>query len=132
MAVYKIFPSKDTTLYSLYPDKNSGLDSILEIYNKTYYSDPIFISTAEIARALVAFDSVEIADILNNLVSGSQWQSNLRLFNANTTGIVNNSTLFIHPLAQDWANGTGKSDNIPETENGASWTWTTFNGGSFI
>ena len=130
MAIYKIFPSKDTTLYSLYPNKNSGLDSILEIYNKTYYSDPIFISTAEIARALVAFDSVEIADVLDNLVSGSQWQSNLRLFNANTTGIVNNSTLFIHPLAQDWANGTGRSDNTPETENGSSWTWTTFNGGS--
>ena len=129
MAIYKIFPSKDTTLYSLYPNKNSGLDSILEIYNKTYYSDPIFISTAEIARALIAFDSIEIADVLNNLVSGSQWQSNLRLFNANTTGIVNNSTLFIHPLAQDWANGTGRSDNSRETENGSSWTWTTFNGG---
>jgi hypothetical protein len=130
MAIYKLFPSKDTTLYSLYPDKNSGLDPILEIYNKTYYSDPIFISTAEIARTLIAFDSVEIADILNNLVSGSQWQSNLRLSNANTTGVINNSTLFIHPLAQDWENGTGKSDNIPETQNGSSWTWTTFRGGS--
>ena len=130
MAIYKLFPSKDTTLYSLYPDKNSGLDPILEIYNKTYYSDPIFISTAEIARTLIAFDSVEIADILNNLVSGSQWQSNLRLSNANTTGVINNSTLFIHPLAQDWENGTGKSDNIPETQNGTSWTWTTFRGGS--
>ena len=130
MAIYKLFPSKDTTLYSLYPDKNSGLDSILEIYNKTYYSDPIFISTAEIARTLISFDSTEISDVLNDLVSSSQWQSNLRLFNAKTTGVINNSTLFIHPLAQDWENGTGKSDNIPETQNGTSWTWTTFSGGS--
>ena len=130
MAIYKLFPSKDTTLYSLYPDKNSGLDSILEIYNKTYYSDPIFISTAEIARTLISFDSTEISDVLNDLVSSSQWQSNLRLFNAKTTGVINNSTLFIHPLAQDWENGTGKSDNIPETQTGTSWTWTTFSGGS--
>ena len=130
MAIYKLFPNKDTTLYSLYPDKNSGLDSILEVYNKTYYSDPIFISTAEIARTLISFDSTEISDVLNDLVSSSQWQSNLRLFNAKTTGVINNSTLFIHPLAQDWENGTGKSDNIPETQNGTSWTWTTFSGGS--
>ena len=30
MAVYKIFPSKDATLYSLFPNMNTGLDEIVE------------------------------------------------------------------------------------------------------
>ena len=30
MAVYKIFPTKDATVYSLYPSKNTGLDEIID------------------------------------------------------------------------------------------------------
>lgn len=130
MAVYKIFPSKDTTLYSLYPDKNTGLDSILEVYNITYYSNPLLVSSAEVARTLVSFDTDEIVDVVDNLISGSQWQSNLKLFNANTTGIATNTTLYAYPLAEDWSNGTGKLDYIPAVEDGASWSWKNYNGGT--
>lgn len=31
MSIYKIFPEADTTLYSAYPNKNTGLDEILEV-----------------------------------------------------------------------------------------------------
>jgi hypothetical protein len=130
MAIYKIFPSKDSTLYSQYPDKNTGLDSILEIFNKTHNTDPLYISEAEVARALVAFDSEDINDVIVNYISGSTWQANLKLFNANTTGIINNSKLFVYPLAQDWANGLGKSDDSPETEKGVSWDWLDYVSGS--
>ena len=129
MAVYKIFPSKDTTLYSLYPNQNTGLDPILEVYNKTHNSSPLYISSAEVARTLIAFDSNEMQNTINNLISSSQWQANLKLFNAKTTGIVNNTSLYIYPLAQDWANGTGRSDDEPKTEHGASWTWSNINDG---
>jgi hypothetical protein len=47
MAVYQIFPKKDATLYSEYPQLNSGLDEILEL-TKTSTSDP--------ARILISFD----------------------------------------------------------------------------
>ena len=130
MAVYKIFPSKDTTLYSQFPDQNTGLDSILEISNKTHNTDPLYISNAEVARSLIAFDNNEISYILENLINNSTWQSNLKLFNSNTTGITTDSILYIHPLAQDWSNGTGRADDYPQTENGASWTWNTFAGGN--
>ena len=30
MAIYKIFPEKDATLYTQYPTMNTGLDEILE------------------------------------------------------------------------------------------------------
>jgi len=130
MAIYKLFPSKDATIYSQYPDKNTGLDSILEVFNKTHDSDPLYITEVEVARALVAFDATEISDVITTLISGSTWQANLRLFNANTTGIINNSKLFAYPLAQDWANGLGKSDDSPETEKGVSWDWLDFVSGS--
>lgn len=129
MAIYKIFPTKDTTLYSLYPNQNTGLDSILEIHNKTHNTDPILASSAEVARALVSFNSNDIINTLNYLISGSQWQANLKIYNAKTTGIVNNTKIYIYPLAQDWANGTGKQDDNPKTENGASWTWSNLNNG---
>jgi hypothetical protein len=130
MAIYKIFPSKDTTLYSLYPNQNTGLDPILEIYNKTHNSNPLSISSAEVARTLIAFDSEEISSVVNDLISSSQWQANLKLFNAKTTGIVNNTKIYIYPLAQDWANGTGRQDDDPQTENGASWAWSNLNNGT--
>jgi hypothetical protein len=31
MAVYKIFPTADATIYSKFPVKNTGLDEILEV-----------------------------------------------------------------------------------------------------
>ena len=30
MAVYKIFPEKDATIYSQFPNMNTGLDPIIE------------------------------------------------------------------------------------------------------
>ena len=41
MAVYKIFPTQDATLYSLFPSMNTGLDEIIEATTTTFaYSDP--------------------------------------------------------------------------------------------
>ena len=34
MAVYKLFPSQDATLYSYYPSMNTGLDAICEVSNQ--------------------------------------------------------------------------------------------------
>ena len=31
MAIYKLFPTKDSTIYSRYPNKNTGLDEILDV-----------------------------------------------------------------------------------------------------
>jgi hypothetical protein len=41
MAVLKIFPEKDATLYSLFPSMNTGLDEIVEATLTTFaYSNP--------------------------------------------------------------------------------------------
>ncbi len=129
MSVYKLFPNRDATLYSQEPNKNTGLDPIIEAYNRTHFTD-IFISSAEVARYLIAFDQTEINDVINSKISGSQWQANLKNFIASATGIVNDSTIYIYPVSQDWTNGTGRFNDDPDTENGTSWSWRTFNGGT--
>ena len=128
MAVYKIFPTKDATLYSAYPAQNTGLDEIIEA-STTFLPD-----SPEVSRFLVEFSSTEIADVINNKVSGSvtdatgsllpdskEFQANLRCFIADVTGLNTDTTLEILPLSQSWDMGTGKFADSPKTENGCSW-----------
>ena len=52
MAVYKIFPTKDATLYSAYPSMNTGVDAILEVSN----TNPGISPSPRVARSLLQFD----------------------------------------------------------------------------
>jgi hypothetical protein len=126
MAVYKIFPTQDTTLYSLYPEMNTGLDEILESSLEVgTYGTP----SPQASRFLIQFDSNEITDIINNRISGSQWQSNLKCFVANVTSLNLDTTLEAYPISQSWNMGTGRFASSPEVQNGASWIWRDYQGG---
>ena len=65
MAVYKIFPSKDATIYSRYPKRNTGLDSILEV------SADYATTTPQVSRYLVQFDQEEINSVFNDRITGT-------------------------------------------------------------
>ena len=65
MAVYKLFPTQDATLYSAYPTMNTGLDAILEVSNQINLD-----GTPDVARYLVQFDNIEIQDIITNKIIG--------------------------------------------------------------
>jgi hypothetical protein len=67
MAVYKIFPFKDTTLYSFYPDMNTGIDPINQISNLNFALD----TYPQVARTILSFDSTEIADTIENVIQHS-------------------------------------------------------------
>ena len=73
-------------------------------------------------RSLVAFDQNEIESIINNKVSGS-WESRLRIFHANFSGLYTTSTLECYPVSGSWNMGTGHYLDVPEVTNGTSWTW---------
>jgi hypothetical protein len=123
MAVYKIFPTQDATLYSAYPAMNTGLDAILEVSNKLDISgDP------ETARYLVQFDQNEINDIITNRISSSQYNIYLKNFIAEAQGLNQNTSLEILSLAQSWNNGTGYYLDNPKEENGASWGYSFYSG----
>ena len=117
MAVYKLFPYKDATMYSLYPQMNTGIDPITTISNLNIAID----SNPQVARFLTEFVQEEIEDVINNKISGSQWNVNFRSFIATAQGVVESTDLSVHPVAQFWYNGTGTYLDIPQTTDGCSW-----------
>jgi len=126
MAVYKIFPTQDTTLYSSYPLMNTGLDAICETSN-------ILASNGDpgVSRFLTQFDSEEIKDIINNKISGDSYDIYLKNFIATAQGINQNTFLEILPLAQFWTNGTGHYLDSPQATDGASWYYPTFSSSGY-
>lgn len=116
MAYYKLFPTQDTTIYSTYPNLNSGLDAICEISNTQLPS-----SKPGVARSLILFDSEEINDIINNTILNNTYSVYLKKSIATAQGINSTTYLETSPIAQEWTNGTGKYADIPQTTDGANW-----------
>ena len=123
MAIYKIFPTQDATLYSAYPTMNTGLDAILETSNKLDIS-----GTPDVARYLVKFDTNEITDIISNKISGSAYNVYFKNFITEAQGLNQNTSLQILPIAQSWNNGTGYTLDSPIVEDGSSWTYSNYSG----
>jgi hypothetical protein len=122
MAVYKIFPTKDATIYSRYPAKNTGLDSIIEAIAD------FSTGTAQVSRYLIQFSQEEIDSIIDDKISGSGFQVNLKNYIANITNLNTDTTLEIYPVSGSWNMGTGRFNDDPETDNGVSWKYKTYSG----
>jgi hypothetical protein len=146
MAVYKIFAAADATLYSAYPSQSTGLDEILEVGCKNSLIPSSVASSADdIRRSVILFSNTDL-NTAYNLVSGSNWVSNLRLYFANAENLSTIYNLEVRQVSQSWSMGTGKFLDIPESKNGVSWvnaaestTWTsptdyfnTVGGGNWI
>ena len=137
MAVYKIFPSKDTTLYSLFPNMNTGIDPIMEATQTSFTPGT---PNPQSSRFLVAFDGNTIEDILENKmgVSGSvqlqntsSYQVNLQCFISTATGVDINPTgtlLEIYYVSENWSMGTGQYLDDPISTDGATWYWVNYSG----
>jgi hypothetical protein len=125
MAVYKIFPTQDTTLYCSNPVANTGLDAILEVSNKIGISgDP------EVARYLIQFDQEEILDIYSNKIGTNSYEVYFKNFIAEAQGLNQNTFLELLPVAQSWNNGTGYYLDNPSEKDGASWAYANYSGSS--
>jgi hypothetical protein len=118
MAVYKIFPTKDASIYSYYPTKNTGLDEILDI--SLYKS---IEEIGEVSRALLAFSNTEISDLLTNKIVSSNYKAYLKLYLANASEIPLDYTLYCHPISGSWDMGVGRAANVPSTTDGVSWKY---------
>jgi hypothetical protein len=123
MAVYKLFPTQDATLYSAYPTMNTGLDAILEVSNQLGLN-----GTPDIARYLVQFDTSEIQDVIDNKIAGHSSSIYLKNFIAEAQGINQNTKLEIRATAQEWNNGNGYTLDSPIVEDGVSWEFTLYSG----
>ncbi len=126
MAVYKIFPEKDATMYSLFPAMNTGLDEILEAGNLNLSSN----TNPQVSRALIKFNQGEINSVFSGLVKNSDWSANLRLFIATAQSVDTDYILEVYPVSGSWTMGTGKYLDNPIATNGVSWKWRTFANGN--
>ena len=125
MAIYKIFPEKDATIYSLFPQMNTGLDEILDLTNLNF----AISSSAQVARALIKFDQGAIDNVFTNLVTTSSWDATLNLYIATAQSINVDYTAEIYPISGSWGMGTGKYLDNPISTDGVSWKWQTYEGG---
>jgi hypothetical protein len=123
MAVYKIFPTQDATLYSEYPEMNTGLDAICEVSNMLNGA-----GSPVVTRYRTLFDTDEIKDILSNKVKDNSFGVYLKNFIATAQGLNADTTIEIYPVAQSWNNGTGVFGDSPQTKDGVSWNYANFSG----
>ncbi len=114
MAIYKIFPTADASIYSYFPTKNTGLDEILEVsvLNDNKSGD-------NIRRSLILFSDNDITK-LKNLKSGS-WDAYLKLYVSNAENLSLPYKLEVNQVSDYWTMGTGKFTDEPEKKNGVSW-----------
>lgn len=125
MAVYKIFPEKDATVYSLFPQMNTGLDEILDVTNLNF----AISSSAQVARSLVKFNQDQIISILDNLIIDKDWTANFQLFIATAQSINLDYDIEIYPISGSWGMGTGKYLDSPISTDGVSWVWQNYANG---
>ena len=125
MAVYKLFPSKDATLYSAYPTMNTGLDAILEVKNEVTESG----ASPRVSRAVIAFDQSEINGVIDDQVTGSlAISASLKAYVAKATGVILDSKLYAYAISGSWNNGSGQYLDNAQVTNGTSWVFSSFSG----
>lgn len=122
MAVYKIFPIKDASLYEQYPNTNTGLDAILEVSNYQYLGSPYY------TRTLIQFSTNEMNDVINNRINGADFKTYLKLYSAINVGLPQDFEIYIHPVSGSWQIGTGEYKDSAGSVNGVSWNWKTNSG----
>jgi hypothetical protein len=129
--MYKlVFPKKDSSVYERYPERNTGVDQILEI--KKYaigepYDDvshPIASwGTTYNSRIFIQFDLSDLQELYNsNQLTSAKYF--LTLKSSEAESLQTEYTLYAYPLAQTWTNGNGYYNDEPEITNGVSWYYT--------
>ena len=119
MAIYRIYPEKDTTILSK-PDAagvygNAGLDEILEIRS---YPDDDGIGRS--SRILIKFRDRDINSAINTKVSGS-YSASLKLYVASASELPVGFNIEAYPISSSWSQGTGKLQDSPKNISGATW-----------
>jgi len=122
MAVYKIFPTQDATLYSIAPVTNTGIDEIIEATIQPA-GDLLTSTSPEASRFVIQFAQQELQDIHTRLANSQPFSASLRCFAANVTNISRQTIVDVLALSRNWNNGTGKYGDVPATTDGVSWRY---------
>lgn len=116
--ILRFYPTKDATIYEQYPERNTGLDAMLEI-GKTIAGTGSYNS-----RILINFDYSAISASIAGLgYNPNQFNYGLKMYVAEANEIPTDYTLYAYPLSGSWSMGIGRYGNSPETTDGVSWLY---------
>jgi len=118
MAVYRIFPEKDTFIFTEVPTGNAGKDEIIEIGG---YSD--IAGTGETNRILIQYSTSEINDVISSKIGAATYSASINLYLADAYEIPVDYDLYAYPIYGSWDNGVGKFGDIPINTTGVSWQY---------
>ena len=118
---YFEFPKIDATIYegSVTSSINTGLDQILQI-NKNMNSAG---TTIDVSRVLIQFDYSYISSSVQSGIIPSDAKYYLNLYDASSTELAVEQTLFAYMISGSWNGGTGTKDRDPTISDGASWKY---------
>lgn len=117
---YNIFAQRDATLYEIYPTRNTGRDSILELTKiacGSFYEGNSFGVNYN-SRALIQFNLNELTTA--NVSPNAKYYLNLRA--AESMDLPYDYTLYAFPVSQSWGVGNGTYNATPAITTEASWT----------
>ena len=117
MAVYRIFPEKDTFISTEAPTGNAGKDEIVEIGG--YYD---ISGTGQANRILVKYSDDDINTAIAT-IGGAGYSASLGMYLADASALPNDTTIYVNAISQSWDNGVGKFGDTPVNTSGVSWTY---------
>ena len=116
--ILRFYPKKDSTLYEYYPERNTGLDAMLEI------SKVVVNSSSYNSRVLIDFDYSSISSSITALgYNPNLFNYSLKLYVSDANEIPTDYSLYAYPISGSWSMGVGRYGNLPETTDGVSWQY---------
>ena len=120
MAIYRIFPEKDSFIFTEQVLGNAGKDQIVEIGGY-----PNIAGVGQTSRILTKFSDTEIDDVINNTIGSTNFSSSIHLYLAEASELPVEFTLYAYPVSSstEWDSGTGEFGDLPVNKTGVSWTY---------
>lgn len=121
--ILRFYPSKDATLYESAPDRNTGIDQILELQTIGATGSAGSAATSSyVSRIVLDFNYTAISSSIVALgYNPNDFNFNLKLYATEPQQIPVDYTIEAYPLAASWNMGVGRANTSPATTEGVSW-----------
>lgn len=121
--ILRFYPTKDATLYESAPERNTGIDQILELQTTPATGSGGAAATSSfVSRIVLNFDYTAIsASIVELGYNPNSFTYGLKLYATEPQQIPLDYTIQALPLAYSWDMGIGRANTTPATTEGVSW-----------
>ena len=110
------FPTQDVSIYQALPNRQAGLDEILEIGKNGFDA-----SISGAVRSLVQFDMNAVSASLGNAIALTS-AFEVKLFLAHADRLKLNQEVLMYPVSSSWVEGSGYFyQEAIQSSDGATW-----------